>query len=601
MIRFAHPEYLYLLAAVPLLIALSLWSAHARRRAWKRLGNPVLLQQLVPDAGSAKRAVRFLLVVLAFSLAIAGLANPQVGTRMETVKREGVDILIALDVSNSMKAEDFQPDRLENAKQQISLMLDKLQNDRIGIVVFAGSSYLQLPLTTDYSAARLLLSAIDTEIVPVQGTAIGSAIRLAMKSFVKGETKHKVVIVISDGENHEDDAEAAARDAAKEGIVVHAIGMGSPQGVPIPLYRNGIASGYRKDADGSVVVTRLNEAALQRIADAGKGRYIRATNRQDELDAIFKEIAGMEKKEFGARVFTEYEDRFQYPLAAALLFLIAEFFLTERKSRWGARLKSSFLFRAAVVICGVILAGPASADSDRSLVRSGNRQYDAKQFSDAEVSYKKALEKNKDLSQGIFNLGDALYKQERYQEAANQFRAAAAHAPDAPSRAQAYHNLGNALLKDKKLEEAVEAYKNSLKVNPGDPDTKYNLEYARRMLEQQKQQQQQNQQNQDKQDKKQDKDKQNPQDQKKEDQKKEDQKQQQDQQGKGEDQKKKEQQDQQQKPQQDTQQQSEQQKQQISQKDAERILDALKNEEKNVQKKLLKKVPGKDQLEKDWR
>ncbi|MBI1807842.1 MAG: VWA domain-containing protein [Ignavibacteria bacterium] len=337
MIRFAHSEYLYALGLLPLLVALFWWAVLMRRRGLERFGNPALLAQLMPEVGPYKRAIKVLLLFGSFGLLVLGVANPQIGTKMEEVKREGVDIMIALDVSNSMKAEDIKPNRLESAKQEISHMLDKLQNDRVGLIVFGGDSYLQLPLTTDYSAARLILSTIDVDVVPVPGTAIGSAIKLAMKSFASGEKKHKVIILITDGENHEDDAVAAAKEAAAEGVIVHAIGMGSVDGAPIPVYQNNVQVGFKKDQDGTTVITKLDEQALRQIADAGGGTFIRATNQQNELDIILKEVQSMEKKEFGAKVFTEYEDRFQFFLGAALLLLIVEFFVSERKSQWFSR------------------------------------------------------------------------------------------------------------------------------------------------------------------------------------------------------------------------------------------------------------------------
>lgn len=333
MIRFAHSEYLFALALLPVLIAIFLLALRWRKRSLHRFGNPALLQQLIPDMGKYKRTLKFMLVVLSLACVMLGIANPQIGTKMEEVKREGVDIMIALDVSNSMKAEDLKPNRLENAKQEIAHLIDHLQNDRIGLIVFGGDSYLQLPLTTDYSAARLILSTIDVDAVPVPGTAIGSAIRLAMKSFIAGETKHKVIVLITDGENHEDDAIAAAKEAANEGVVIHTIGMGSPDGAPIPQYQNNVQVGFKKDADGNVVVTKLDEQGMQQIADAGGGKYIRGTNQQDELDIIFKAVQTMEKKEFGSKVFTDYEDRFQYLLGLGLLFLVVEFFVSERRNR----------------------------------------------------------------------------------------------------------------------------------------------------------------------------------------------------------------------------------------------------------------------------
>lgn len=334
MIRFAHDEYLYALLVLPLFVLLFLWAVRARRKALEQFGTPQLLRTLMPAAGTHKRGLKFFMAVLALGLLILGVANPQIGTKLEEVKREGVDIIIALDVSNSMKAEDIKPNRLESARQEISRMLDKLQNDRVGLVVFGGDSYLQLPLTTDYSAARLVLSTIDVDVVPVPGTAIGSALRMAMKSFVGEEQKYKVIILITDGENHEDDAIAAATEASKEGIVIHTIGMGSREGAPIPLYQDNVQVGFKKNADGEVVLTKLDEQILQQIADLAGGRYILATNQQSELDLIFKSIETMEKREFGSRIFTEYEDRYQFLLLPALILLVAESFISERRNKW---------------------------------------------------------------------------------------------------------------------------------------------------------------------------------------------------------------------------------------------------------------------------
>jgi Ca-activated chloride channel homolog len=337
MIRFAHSGYLYALIILPVLIGVFWWAMRMRNRALARFGNPEILRKLTPHESRYKRTVKFFILVAAVGFLILGLANPQIGTKMEEVKREGVDVIIALDVSNSMKAEDIKPNRLESSKQEISRLLDKLQNDRIGLIVFAGDSYLHLPLTMDYSAARLILSTIDVDVVPIPGTAIGSAIKLAMKSFAAGEKKHKVIIIISDGENHEDDAITAAKDANGEGVIVHTIGMGSADGVPIPLYQGSTQVGFMKDQDGSAIVTKLDEQTMRQVAEAGGGIYIRASNQQDELETVFKQIQSMEKKEFGAKIFTEYEDRFQYFLAVALFLLILDYFISERKNKWLAK------------------------------------------------------------------------------------------------------------------------------------------------------------------------------------------------------------------------------------------------------------------------
>jgi Ca-activated chloride channel family protein len=334
MIRLAHPEYLYgLLVLLPMA---ALWFYAARRRSamLSRFGDPTILAGLVQSPGKYRRGMKFVIASAALLFLVLGLADPQIGTKMEEVKRAGVDVVIALDVSNSMKAEDIKPNRLDHAKQNISRMLDHLQNDRIALIVFAGQSYLQLPLTTDYTAVRLVLNTIDTDAVPVPGTAIGSAIRLAMDSFIAGDNKHKVIILVSDGENHEDDAVGEAKKAREEGVVIHTIGMGSAEGSPIPVYENNAMTGFKKDASGAVVISRLDEGMLEEIAAAGGGVYVRATNQQNEFDQIFRQISSMDKKEFGARIFTDYEDRFQYLLAAALFLLLVEFLISERGLSW---------------------------------------------------------------------------------------------------------------------------------------------------------------------------------------------------------------------------------------------------------------------------
>jgi Ca-activated chloride channel family protein len=276
--------------------------------------------------------------MIAYSLIVVGLANPQIGTKLEEVKREGVDIIIALDVSNSMKAEDIKPSRLERSKQAISRLIDKLENDRIGVIVFAGNAYVQLPITTDFAAAKLFLGSIDTDIIPTQGTAIGSAIDLAMESFVGQDNKHKALVIITDGENHEDDAVEAAKKANEAGIIIHTIGMGSPEGAPIPVYRNGVQVDFMKDHNGTTVITKLDQVGLEKIAAEGKGQFIRASNSDDGLNTILNEITKMDKKSFGSKMFTEYEDRFQYFIGAGLLFLIIEFLVSNRKNRAVQRL-----------------------------------------------------------------------------------------------------------------------------------------------------------------------------------------------------------------------------------------------------------------------
>lgn len=338
MIRFAHPEYVYLLGILPVLVVAYWLVARARRRALQRFGEEQIIERLTESASRQKRLLKFSVLFLALACIIVALANPEIGTRLQEVKQEGVDIFVALDVSLSMKAEDIKPNRLEKAKLEIRNLIDRLGGDRIGLIVFAGEAYTQFPLTTDYSAANLFLDAVDVDVVPVPGTAIGSAIKRAMESFDFKETTTKVIVIVTDGENTEGDAFEAAEDAAKKGVLLYTIGMGSPAGTPIPIYNaSGQQVDFKKDRSGSIVVTKLDEASLERIATIGDGKYFRGTNAQDELNEIYKNISSLQKKEFGVKQFTDYEDRFQYFLAAGIILLIAEFFISEKKLKWLAR------------------------------------------------------------------------------------------------------------------------------------------------------------------------------------------------------------------------------------------------------------------------
>jgi Ca-activated chloride channel family protein len=338
MYRLENIEYLYGMGLIPLLIVLYVLTRTWRRNALKEFGELEILSYMMPHVSSSKPNLRFILFLFAILFIILGLVNPQIGSKLEEIKREGSDLIICLDVSNSMKAEDFKPNRLEKAKQAIEKLIDKLNNDRLGIIVFAGDAYVQLPITTDYAAAKLFLENVDCDAVPVQGTVISSAIELAEKSFGTEEGKNKAIVIISDGESHDDDAIAAARATSEKGIVVHTIGIGSPEGVPIPVYKNNIQMGFRKDRDGNTVVTKLNESALEEIASAGNGVYIRATQGEIGLLALQDRINKMEKKTFDSKVYTDYEDRFQIFIAVALLLLIANYALTERKSKWWTKL-----------------------------------------------------------------------------------------------------------------------------------------------------------------------------------------------------------------------------------------------------------------------
>ncbi len=339
--RFANPEFLYLLLILPVLAGLFIVNRVRSRNAMRKLGDTALISRLMPELSGTRPVLKFILVLAGISAIIIVIARPQYGSKLEEVRKQGVEVIIALDVSNSMLAEDIQPDRLTRAKQAISRLVDNLSNDKIGLIVFAGDAYTQIPITTDYISAKMFLSTIGPDIVPKQGTAIGAAIKLAAKSFTPGEGKSRAIIIITDGENHEDDPLAEAEEAAKAGIVIHAIGIGSSEGVPIPVSTGG-RKDYLKDQDGTTVITRLDEEILKKIAVTGGGNYIRASSSSIGLDEIFSDIRKMDQSELESSVYTEYNDQFQIFAALALILLVIEIIIMERKNR---KLQNVRLFR----------------------------------------------------------------------------------------------------------------------------------------------------------------------------------------------------------------------------------------------------------------
>ena len=330
MFRFAHPEFLYLLFVLPALLVFYVYTRRLRRKALKRYGNPELLAELMPEVSSKRHHLKFWLLFGAIAMVIIVMAGPQFGSKLETVKRQGVEIMVCLDVSNSMLAEDVQPNRLAKAKQMLSRLTDDFTNDKLGLIVFAGDAFTQLPITSDYVSAKMFLSSINPSMVSTQGTAIGAAINLAMRSFTPSETSDKAIILITDGENHEDNAVEAAAAAAEKGIHVNIIGMGDPKGSPIPIDEN---SNYMKDREGNVVITKLNEQMCQEIAAAGHGIYARADNTNSALRALQKEIEKMNKSELDSKVYSEYDERFQTFAWMALILLIADFMTLDRRNR----------------------------------------------------------------------------------------------------------------------------------------------------------------------------------------------------------------------------------------------------------------------------
>ncbi len=345
MIRFEHPFLLYLLLLIPVFILLFILKRRRRKKALTELGNSYLIDRLTPSVSKTKPILKFILVMCVFLFLVLTLSNPQIGSSIEKAEKKGIDLVVCLDISNSMMAEDIQPNRLARAKQAISNMLDKLTNDRIGIVIFAGKAYTLIPLTSDYGAAKMFLETISPNMIETQGTAIGAAIEKAMgtlgydenetgdnKKWVKND--NRAIIIISDGENHEDDAIEMAKLARKEGIMVNTIGMGLPDGVPIPVYKNDVRIGYKEDKNRMPITTKLNEDMLLQIAKTGNGTYARANNSNAGLEDIFKKIRSLNAKTFETQEFSSYESRFQFFLIIALAFLLCDFLIVEKRNKY---------------------------------------------------------------------------------------------------------------------------------------------------------------------------------------------------------------------------------------------------------------------------
>lgn len=335
MIQLEENIYFYLLFIIPILVvvfmALQIW----KKRTQKKFGDLSLLKRVTPDKSMFKASFKLLLFLLGLSFMIIALVNPKIGTKLETVKREGVDIVFALDVSKSMLAEDIAPNRLEKGKRLVSEIINQLGSDRIGIIAYAAQAYPQLPITTDYGAAKMFLQSMNTDMLSSQGTAINEAIDLASTYFDDDQQTNRVLFIISDGEDHaEGTTTASVEKAVEEGIRIFTVGVGKPKGAPIPLKRNGIVESLKKDMNGEVVITKLNEEILIEIAEEGNGEYINGDNTMEAVDYIKDQLNQMDKKEFEAKQFAEFKDQFQWFVGAALLLLFIDIFVLDRKTKW---------------------------------------------------------------------------------------------------------------------------------------------------------------------------------------------------------------------------------------------------------------------------
>jgi len=333
MIRFANNLALYLLLLIPLGIVFFYFALRWKRQALRRFGSLLLLEQLTPSFSHKRRNWKIVLLLAAMLFLILALARPQLGTKLEEVKREGVDIMVAIDVSESMNAQDIKPSRIAKARHEVASLMEKLEGDRIGIIAFAGEAFVQCPLTLDYGAAKIFLDVLEPGLIPTPGTNLIAAIQTAMESFESAERKHKVLVLITDGEDTGgEDVMKMVENAEREGVVIYPVGIGSPQGVPIPVIdERGMQVGFKKNRAGEVVVTKLDELTLKKIALQTGGKYYRASSGEAELERIYEAISGMDKKELASLKFSQYEERFQYVLGIGLIFLVIEMLLAERR------------------------------------------------------------------------------------------------------------------------------------------------------------------------------------------------------------------------------------------------------------------------------
>ncbi len=571
MLGFQHIEYLLALAAIPVMLLLYFFVLDYKRRTALRIGDARLVQELTREYSARRFRFKFLLIVSAFVLLALALANLRYPTGTEKVTRNGIDVMIALDVSKSMLAQDVKPSRLERAKQVLGKLLDKVTNDRFGIVVFAGKAYLQMPLTGDHGAAKMYLSTATPDVGPTQGTVIGDALEMCKSSFDAREKKYKSVILISDGEDHDEGAIKMAEQMAGEGIVINTIGIGSPQGSTI---MDPGTNEVKKDVNGNVVVTRLNEDELRNIAAKGKGIYQLFTNTDEVVSTLDKQLSNMDQREVTEDSLVNYRNYFTYFLFAALLLLILEIIIGEKNKSvdsWqqaaGRKMQNLHAKPLVVVLflfC-MIVPGGILAQGEKAIIQKGNEAYAKKDYETAITLYKKATDKDPSNSIAQYNMGNALYRNNKTDEAVLAYDQAATGSPDAVDRSRAFYNKGVVLQNNKKIPECIDAYKRALKLNPQDEDARQNLQKA---LQQQKQQQQKEQK-----DKKQQKPKEDQQNKEKQKPKEEDKK------------------NEQPKPQ----------PSKLSKQDAEEKLRALLQQEKNLQDKLKKvNVGSPDKPEKDW-
>ncbi|MBQ6224697.1 MAG: VWA domain-containing protein [Bacteroidaceae bacterium] len=567
MFRFASPQYLYLLLVLVALAAIHYYIIYKKKRQVKRFGDPELTKQLFLGVSRWRPELKFWLAMAALASFIVALARPQFGTRLDTRERVGIEAIIALDVSNSMLAEDVKPNRLEKAKMMVSNMVDGMKDDKIGLIVFAGQAFVQLPITSDYVSAKMFLETISPSMMSVQGTDVAEAINLSMRSFTQQEDVSRAIFVITDGEDNEERGVEAAKQAASKGIRVYVLGIGNPGGAPIPIPGTGQ---YIIDDEGNTVISKLSEEMCREIATAGNGSYIYVDNSSSAQKKLSEQVDRLAKAKMESQIYSEYDEQFQGFILIGLVLLLLDVFLLEResKSTW-----LSNLFRRgrpAAMLILLIFSLSATAQTDRDFIRRGNRLMRDSVYDKAQVQYQKAIEKDNTNPISHFNLGNALLYQNKAEDAMKEYETAARLEKDKGRLAQIYHNMGVVLQAAKQFDKAVACYRNSLRNDPTNDETRYN--YALSLFQLKKNQGGQDNQDQQKDDKGQDEKQEKQQEQQKQQDKKDEQQQPQ--------------------PQQD----------QMSRENAEQMLNAAMQDEKATQEKIQQAQQKRQQkqLQKQW-
>ncbi len=475
MLQFQYIEYLIGLAIIPIMVLLYFLLIKWKKGAVRRIGDAILVKRMTRSFSSNKFLTKFILFTLAAALCVIAVAGLVVPDGTQKVNRRGMDIVFALDVSKSMLAQDIKPTRLDRAKQVISNIISQSPSDRIGLVVFAGRAYLQMPITVDHAAAKMYLASTSPDDIPTQGTVIGQALKMSAAAFNPKDKTYKEVILLSDGEDHDNDALKIVKQIKKDGIIISTIGIGSSEGAPI---NDPETKGYKLDEKGDVVISKLNEEELIKIAEAGGGIYQHYNSTDEVVKNMQTQLASMGETTITDKSFDSYKQYFQLFLAAALILLVIEFFISEKKKA-GKQVAITLIFL-------LFFAFPSAAqDADEAII-NGNEAYKAKDYDNAAIHYAEARKTDEANTTASYNLGNTLYRQSKTDEAVATFDETIKNTTENSVKQKAFYNKGVTYQRANKIPECILAYKNALLLDPNDEEARQNLQRALQQQQQDK-------------------------------------------------------------------------------------------------------------------